>query len=87
MAVRQRDVSNSLRLSDVQETLLTPQIAGRITSIAPRSTLGHPVAMAFVRPDLAEPGTHVQIRRDDGTMATAQVATLPFYDPQNNRQQ
>ncbi|MCH2209688.1 MAG: 2Fe-2S iron-sulfur cluster-binding protein [Fuerstiella sp.] len=63
------------------------EIAGRITSIAPRSTLGHPVAMAFVRPDLAEPGTHVQIRRDDGTLATAQVADLPFYDPQNTRQQ
>jgi sarcosine oxidase subunit alpha len=64
-----------------------PDMAGRITSIAPRSTLGHPVAMAFVRPDLAAPGTRVEIRLDSGSLIAAHVAVLPFYDPQNVRQQ
>ena len=63
------------------------EIAGRITSIAPRSTLGHPIAMAFVRPDLAAVGTRVEIRVDDGRMVEAQVAKTPFYDPENTRQQ
>lgn len=61
-------------------------IAGRITSIAKRSTLGHPIAMAFVRPDLAEPETRIQVRIDDGSMVRAQVTTMPFYDPENTRQ-
>ncbi|MEX0717786.1 MAG: 2Fe-2S iron-sulfur cluster-binding protein [Planctomycetaceae bacterium] len=62
------------------------EIAGRITSIAPNSTLGHPIAMAFVRPDLAEPGTAVRIRLDDGTFSEGRVAKLPFYDPESARQ-
>ena len=62
------------------------EIAGRVTSIAHRSTLGFPLGMAFVRPDLAEPGQLVQIRLDKGTLVTAEVATMPFYDPDNRRQ-
>ncbi|MEO2034883.1 MAG: 2Fe-2S iron-sulfur cluster-binding protein [Planctomycetaceae bacterium] len=64
-----------------------PEIAGRITSIASRSTLGYPIAMAFVRPDLAEPGTQLNIRLDDGTLTTAEVTTMPFYDPESIQQQ
>jgi sarcosine oxidase subunit alpha len=63
------------------------QIAGRITSIAPRSTLGHPIAMAYVRPDLAKVGTSVHIRIDDGSLVEAAVANMPFFDPDNTRQQ
>ena len=61
-------------------------IVGRITSIAPRSTLGHPIAMAFLRPDLTGVGTHVTVRVDDGILVKAQVAQMPFYDPKNSRQ-
>lgn len=63
------------------------EIAGRITSIARQSTLGHPVALAFLRPDLCETGTKVTIRVDGGKMVEAQVSQLPFYDPDNTRQQ
>ncbi len=63
------------------------QMVGRITSIAKRSTLGHPIAMAFVRPDLAEPGTRIHVRVDDGNMVPAHVTTMPFYDPDNTRQE
>ncbi|MEX2285465.1 MAG: 2Fe-2S iron-sulfur cluster-binding protein [Planctomycetaceae bacterium] len=62
------------------------EIAGRVTSIARRTTLGFPIGMAFVRPDLANPGTNIEIRVDDGNLVAAQVARLPFYDPGNGRQ-
>ena len=62
------------------------ELAGRITSIATRSTLGYPIAMALLRPDLAEVGTTVQIRLDDGSIVKALVASMPFYDPDNTRQ-
>ena len=62
------------------------RIAGRITSIAPVSTQGYPLGMAFVEPALAAPGTRVEVRLDDGTTSTAEVAKLPFYDPAGERQ-
>jgi sarcosine oxidase subunit alpha len=62
-------------------------IVGRITSVASRSTLGHPIAMAFLKPDLTEVGTRVTIRVDDGSLVEAHVTKTPFYDPENLRQQ
>jgi len=61
-------------------------IAGRVTSIAPQSTLGYPLGIAFVHPELAEPGTRVTVRlcRDRSTEAT--VTPLCHYDPENERQ-
>ncbi|MDM7855112.1 glycine cleavage system aminomethyltransferase GcvT [Cellulomonas alba] len=51
---------------------------GVVTSGAPSPTLGHPVAMAYVRPDLAEPGTElgVDVR---GRLENVRVVALPFY--------
>ena len=51
---------------------------GEITSGALSPTLGHPIAMAFVPPALAEPGTalFIDVR---GTRIPATVTTLPFY--------
>ena len=62
------------------------QIVGRITSIAPVSTLGYPLGMAFVEPDLAEPGTRLEARLDSGTMSALEVVQMPFYDPDDERQ-
>jgi sarcosine oxidase subunit alpha len=62
------------------------EIAGRVTSIAHGSTLGQVIGLAFVRPDLADPGTTLKIRVDGGQLVEAKVATLPFYDPGNSRQ-
>jgi sarcosine oxidase subunit alpha len=62
------------------------RIAGRITSIAPRSTLGYPLGMAFVEPGMTEPGTKVEVRLGDGSISVAEVAPLPFYDPDDERQ-
>ncbi len=51
---------------------------GEITSGALSPTLGHPIAMAFVMPPFAEPGTAlgIDIR---GTTLPATVTALPFY--------
>lgn len=62
------------------------RIAGRVTSIAPRSNLGHPLGLAFVEPALAAPDTPLAIRLTNGALSHARVAQLPFYDPENLRQ-
>ncbi|NOY29675.1 MAG: FAD-dependent oxidoreductase, partial [Planctomycetes bacterium] len=62
------------------------EIVGRVTSIAHRSTLGKTLGLAFVRPDMAEPGTPLTIRVDQGKLVPAAVTPLPFYDPDNLRQ-
>ena len=62
------------------------QIVGRVTSFTPQSTLGFPLGLAFLKPDLAELGSKIQIRVDGGTQVQAQIAPLPFYDPDNERQ-
>ena len=51
---------------------------GHVTSGAPSPTLGHPIAIAAVPLELAEPGTPlaVDVR---GTYEPAQVVPLPFY--------
>ena len=53
-------------------------VVGEVTSGALSPTLGHPIAMAFVAPSLAEPGTelHLDVR---GTRIPATVTPLPFY--------
>jgi aminomethyltransferase len=54
------------------------RLVGAVTSGAPSPTLGHPIAMAYVAPDHAEPGTRldVDIR---GTREAVEVVPLPFY--------
>ena len=56
------------------------EIVGRVTSIAGRATVGHPIGLAFVRPDLAEPGTRIEIDVR-GTTRTARVERKPLYRP------
>ena len=62
-------------------------IVGRVTSIARYSTLAHPIGMAFVQPRLASPGSQLHIRTAPGKTVTGEVCSLPFYDPDNLRQQ
>ena len=52
--------------------------AGIVTSGALSPTLGHPIAMAYVDPHLAAPGTTLAIDVR-GTWIPATVTTLPFY--------
>ena len=56
---------------------------GIITSGALSPTLGHPVAMAFVDPDVSEVGTVIQIDVR-GSRIPASVVSLPFYEKEAN---
>ena len=51
---------------------------GTVTSGAPSPTLGHPVAMAYVTPEVSGPGTElaVDVR---GRAEPVRVVALPFY--------
>jgi aminomethyltransferase len=51
---------------------------GTVTSGALSPTLGHPIAMASVEPDAAQPGTALDIDVR-GTRLAATVVPLPFY--------
>jgi sarcosine oxidase subunit alpha len=62
-------------------------IAGRITSVTRSPTLGKVVGLAYLPPDLAEPGQRFEIRVDGGRMVKAETVATPFYDPENKRQE
>jgi sarcosine oxidase subunit alpha len=62
------------------------EIAGRVTSCAYSAAAGGVIGLAYVRPHQAEPGQTFSIRVDGGKLVHARVATLPFYDPGNARQ-
>lgn len=62
-------------------------IVGRVTSVARSPALGRTIGLAYVHPQQAEPGARFFIRADGGRMAEAQVVPLPFYDPDNKRQE
>jgi aminomethyltransferase len=54
------------------------QQVGEVTSGTFSPTLQKSIAMAYVRPDCAAPGTEVRIDVR-GRLEPARVATLPFY--------
>ncbi|MGV3733388.1 MAG: glycine cleavage system aminomethyltransferase GcvT [Microcella sp.] len=54
------------------------RLVGEVTSGALSPTLGHPIAMAFVDPAVAEPGTVLDLDVR-GTRIPATVVPLPFY--------
>jgi sarcosine oxidase subunit alpha len=62
------------------------QIAGRVTSVAHSSAVGHVVGLAMIAPDMAAPGTSFKIRVDGGVVVEARVVSTPFYDPAGDRQ-
>jgi sarcosine oxidase, subunit alpha len=62
------------------------EMAGRVTSIVRSHTLQKAIGLAMVAPSLAQAGTQLSIRGDDGAMIAARVVPTPFYDPANARQ-
>jgi sarcosine oxidase subunit alpha len=62
-------------------------IAGRVTSVTRSPTLGKVLGLAYLPPDLAEPGKRFEIRVDGGRMVAAETVAVPFYDPENKRQE
>ena len=62
------------------------EIAGRVTSCAYSAALRRVIGLAYVRPQRSQPGQTFSIRVEGGKLVSAQVVSLPFYDPANDRQ-
>ena len=74
-------------------------ITGRVTSCSYSPTLDKVIGLAYVAPDQAEPGSTFQVRINSGriegrrvritsdTLVDCRVVPLPFYDPENARQE
>ena len=62
------------------------EITGRVTSSAWSPVLDQAIGLAYVAPDQAEVGSAITIKAARGRLVEAEVARLPFYDPENLRQ-
>jgi sarcosine oxidase subunit alpha len=62
-------------------------MTGRVTSCEYSPVLDKVIGLAYVAPDQAETGSRIQIRSQGGVMVDAEVVPLPFYDPENQRQE
>ncbi len=63
------------------------QMVGRVTSCEYSPTLDKPVGLAYAPPEKAEAGSQIVINSTGGVKVTADVVDLPFYDPDNRRQE
>ena len=63
------------------------QMTGRVTSCYYSPTVGKTIGLAYVAPDQAEPGTAIQIRSTGGVLVDCEIVAIPFYDPENKRQE
>ena len=62
-------------------------ITGRVTSAVYSPNLGKVIGLAFVALDQAEIGNSFTIKLDGGRLIEAEVIPVPFYDPDNKRQE
>jgi sarcosine oxidase subunit alpha len=58
------------------------EIAGRITSIGDSPALNRTIGLVLAQPSLAEVGTPLTFRADDGRLIAARVVPLPFHEEQ-----
>ena len=63
------------------------EIAGFVTSVVRSANLGRIIGLAYAPRDSSAPGDAVPILLDDGRSVVAKVVDLPFYDPDNRRQE
>jgi len=62
-------------------------IVGRVTSAVRSPSLGKVVGLAYVAPDQAEPSSSFDIKVEGGRLIQAKAIPIPFYDPENKRQE
>ena len=62
-------------------------IVGRVTSAVHSPALDKVIGLAFVAPDQAEPGRSFDIKIAGGRLVQGKVIPIPFYDPENKRQE
>ncbi len=73
--------------SECHLVLSGDKITGRVTSVAESPALGKVIGLAYVAPEQAITGTEFEIRLEQGKHVKALATDLPFYDPENLRQQ
>ncbi|MCA2012130.1 (2Fe-2S)-binding protein [Cereibacter sphaeroides] len=76
--------------SDLGESALVMkdgQPVGHVTSFGFSPTLDRWIGMAYAAPEDAVPGRSLRLRRFTGGEVEAKVVPLPFYDPENTRQE
>ncbi|MBX8532513.1 (2Fe-2S)-binding protein [Pseudomonas cichorii] len=64
-----------------------PDISGNVTSCEYSQTLGKIIGLAYAAFDQSTPGQQIPIRVEDGVVVQATVVKLPFFDPENQRQE
>ncbi len=68
-------------------TMAGEEIIGRVTSIGYSAACQQVIGLAYVTPELAQPGTHFDIKLTGRLRRVhAEVVKRPFYDPDNARQ-
>ncbi len=67
--------------------VLNDEIVGFVTSVVRSPNLGRVIGLAYTARVASEPGAALPIRLDDGRTVAAEVVELPFYDPNNLRQE
>jgi sarcosine oxidase subunit alpha len=69
-------------------TVRGPDITGRVTSAVRSPSLGDKVVgLAYVAPDQAVTGKTFDIKIDGGRLLQGRVVPIPFYDPEDKRQE
>ena len=62
-------------------------LIGRITSVAYSPKLDYVIGLAYVTSDYSKVGSKVKVRCDKGIYDNVEVVSIPFYDPENKRQE
>ncbi|EPJ48319.1 MAG: sarcosine oxidase, alpha subunit family protein [Osedax symbiont Rs2] len=62
-------------------------VVGNVTSCEYSSSVGKCIGLAFAAISDAQPGSRISIRVDSGALVEASVVSLPFFDPDNKRQE
>ncbi|WP_416422315.1 2Fe-2S iron-sulfur cluster-binding protein [Pseudomonas sp. App30] len=62
-------------------------ISGNVTSCEYSATLGQVIGLAYAGFDQSQPGQKIPIRVEGGIVVEATVVKLPFFDPDNLRQE
>ena len=74
-------------IEECQLVLRGDEITGRVTSVSLSPTLGKVIGLAYVAPDQAQAGSVIEVKAAGGARVSARVVELPFYDPENRRQE
>ena len=78
---------DSLRPEEGHLVLSDDRVTGNVTSCEYSPALDAIIGLAYVAVDDALPGAAITIRADGGALVRATVVALPFYDPDNQRQE